>query len=171
MEMRHLSQHSGEPFQDFSTRVISLADVCQWCKEKQIVCSLIFGASHRKAQRKVLSKSKDLSVIDCIEHFVSFEATDNYHKAMNIGTGAINTNSVNNNKRNLMISKTFSKIVIVVENLTNDVIVLLIVIHVENVAVIIIMKVYVVLKNAHQKISSILIKNKRTKKKSLFCGT
>ena len=29
MEMRHLSQHSGETFQDFSTRIISLADVCQ----------------------------------------------------------------------------------------------------------------------------------------------
>ena len=99
MEMRHLSQHSGESFQDFSTRVISLADVCQWSnKDEQIVCSLIFGASHREAQRKALSKSKDLSVKDCIEHFVSFEATDNYHKALNINSSAIN--SVNNNKRN-----------------------------------------------------------------------
>ena len=99
MEMRHLSQHSGESFQDFSTSVISLADVCQWSnKDEQIVCSLIFGASHREAQRKALSKSKDLSVKDCIEHFVSFEATDNYHKALNINSSAIN--SVNNNKRN-----------------------------------------------------------------------
>ena len=99
MEMRHLSQHSGESFQDFSTRVISLADVCQWSnKDEQIVCLLIFGASYREAQRKALSKSKDFSVKNCIEHFVYFEATDNYHKALNINSSAIN--SVNNNKRN-----------------------------------------------------------------------
>ena len=48
------------------------------------MCSLIFGASHREAQRKALSKSKDFTVKDCIEHFVSFEATDNYHKALSI---------------------------------------------------------------------------------------
>ena len=60
----------------------------------------------------------------------------------------------------LMISKTLSKIVIVVENLTNDIIVLCMVIHVKNVAVTIIMKVYVVLKNAHQTINSILTTTK-----------
>ena len=38
MEMRHLSQHSGEYFQDFSTRVILLADVCQWSNKMSKLC-------------------------------------------------------------------------------------------------------------------------------------
>ena len=46
------------------------------------MCSLIFGASHREAQRKALSKSKDLVL----------------KIALNISSSAIN--SVNNNKRN-----------------------------------------------------------------------
>ena len=165
MEMRHLSQHSGESFQDFSTRVISLADVCQWSnKDEQIVCSLIFGASHREAQRKALSKSKDLSVKDCIEHFVSFEATDNYHKALNINSSVFTVSIIT--REILMINKTLSKIVIVVENPTNDVIAQRMVIHVENVVVLITTKVYVVLKNAHQipVVNRILNKNNLRKR-------
>ena len=54
-----------------------------------------------------LSKSKDLSVKDCIEHFVSFEATVNYHKAMNIGSSAIK--SVKNNKKKSIISGSSKK--------------------------------------------------------------
>ena len=61
-----------------------MGDLCKgYNKDKQIVCSLIFGANHREAQRKASNKSRDLSVKDCIDHFVSFEATDNYHKSIN----------------------------------------------------------------------------------------
>ena len=71
-----------------------------------------------------------------------------------------------------MINKTLSKIVIVVENPTNDVIAQRMVIHVENVVVLITTKVYVVLKNAHQipVVNRILSKN-NLKKKGLFCGS
>ena len=41
------------------------------------MCYLIFGANHREVQRKALNKPRDLSVKDCIDNFVSFEATNN----------------------------------------------------------------------------------------------
>ena len=66
MEIRHVSQRSGD------TMVITLAI---WSiRDQKIVCSLIFGANHREVQRKALNKHGDLSMKDCITHFVSFEA-------------------------------------------------------------------------------------------------
>ena len=83
MEFRQLSQRNGESIQDFSNRVMSLATTCEWAsKEEQIVCTIIFGASHVDAQHKALLKDKTLTVKECIEHFASYEATDLYHKTI-----------------------------------------------------------------------------------------
>ena len=83
MEFRQLSQRNGESIQDFSNRVMSLATTCEWAsKDEQIVCTIIFGASHVDAQRKALLKDKTLTVKECIEHFASYEATDLYHKTI-----------------------------------------------------------------------------------------
>ena len=83
MEMRHITQKPNETFQDYTVRVMVLADTCEWKdKDEQIICSLIFGANHRDAQRKVLSKPKDIKLKDVIDHFASFEATDAYHKLL-----------------------------------------------------------------------------------------
>ena len=66
MEFRQLSQRNGESIQDFSNCVMSLATTCEWAtKKEQIVCTIIFGASHVDAQRKAL-KDKTLTVKECI---------------------------------------------------------------------------------------------------------
>ena len=83
MEMRHITQKPNETFQDYTVRVMALADTCEWKdKDEQIICALIFGANHRDAQRKALSKPKDIKLKDVIDHFASFEATDAYHKLL-----------------------------------------------------------------------------------------
>ena len=83
MEMRHITQKPNETFQDYTVRVMALADTCEWKdKDEQIICALIFGAIHRDAQRKALSKPKDIKLKDVIDHFASFEATDAYHKLL-----------------------------------------------------------------------------------------
>ena len=52
MEMRHITQKPNETFQDYTVRVMALADTCEWKdKDEQIICALIFGANHRDAQR------------------------------------------------------------------------------------------------------------------------
>ena len=84
MEMRHITQKPNETFQDYTVRVMALADTCEWKdKDEQIICALIFGANHSDAQRKALSKPKDIKLKDVIDHFASFEATDAYHKLLN----------------------------------------------------------------------------------------
>ena len=62
MEMRHMSHRPGETFQDYSAWVITLGDLCKWSnRNEQIVCSKMFGANHREAQRKALNKPRYLS--------------------------------------------------------------------------------------------------------------
>ena len=83
MEFRLLAQRPNESIQDFSSRVMTLTNTCDWANRgEQIVCGIIFGAAHRDAQRKALLKVKSLTVRDCIEHFASYEATDAYHKTI-----------------------------------------------------------------------------------------
>ena len=68
MEMRHITQKPNETFQDYTVRVMALADTCEWKdKDEQIICALIFGANHRDAQRKALSKPKDIKLKDVID--------------------------------------------------------------------------------------------------------
>ena len=89
MEMRNLSQRDNESFSDFSNRTCSISNDCDWKdRDEQIVCSLIFGARHKEAQRKALLKPKDFSVKSCVEHFTSFEINDKQQNA--IKSGAIN---------------------------------------------------------------------------------
>ena len=89
MEMRNLSQRDNESFSDFSNRTCSIYNDCDWKdRDEQIVCSLIFGARHKEAQRKALLKPKDFSVKSCVEHFTSFEINDKQQNA--IKSGAIN---------------------------------------------------------------------------------
>ena len=65
MEMRHITQKPNETFQDYTVRVMALADTCEWKdKDEQIICALIFGANHRDAQRKALSKPKDINSLE-----------------------------------------------------------------------------------------------------------
>ena len=112
MEMRHMSQRPGETFQDYSARVITLGDLCKWSnRDEQIVCSLIFGANHREAQRKALNKPSDLSVKNCIDHFVSFEATDNYHKSINtsVPVNSVQKKQYYNDNQSLSNKPTFIK--------------------------------------------------------------
>ena len=57
--------------------------MCEWKdKDEQIICALIFGAGYRDAQKKALSKPKDIKLKDVIDHFASFKATDAYHKLL-----------------------------------------------------------------------------------------
>ena len=112
MEMRHMSQRPGETFQDYLARVITLGDLCKWSnRDEQIVCSLIFGANHHEAQRKALNKPRDLSVKDCIDHFVSFEATDNYHKSINtsVTVNSVQKKQYYNDNQSLSNKPTFIK--------------------------------------------------------------
>ena len=97
MEMRHITQKPNETFQDYTVRVMALADTCEWKdKDEQIICALIFGANHRDAQRKALSKPKDIKLKDVIDHFASFEATDAYHKLLsaNNSSGTTDVNRI-----------------------------------------------------------------------------
>ena len=99
MEMCHITQIPNETFQDYTVRVMALADTCKWKdKEEQIICALIFGANHRDAQRKALSKPKDIKLKDVIDHFASFEATDAYHKLLNANNSS-ETTDVNRIKK------------------------------------------------------------------------
>ena len=83
MEFRQLAQRPNESIQDFSCRVMTLANTCDWAnRDEQIVCGIIFGAAHSDTQRKALLKDKSLTVKYCIEHFASYEATDAYHKTI-----------------------------------------------------------------------------------------
>ena len=42
MEMRHITQKPNETFQDYTVRVMALADTCEWKdKDEQIICALI----------------------------------------------------------------------------------------------------------------------------------
>ena len=83
MEMRHITQKPNETFQDCTVCVMALADTCKWKdKDEQMICALIFGANHRDAQRKALSKPKDIKLKDVTDHFASFEATNAYHKLL-----------------------------------------------------------------------------------------
>ena len=73
---------------------MALADTCEWKdKYEQIICALIFGANHRDAQRKALSKPKDI-----IDHFASFEAIDAYHKLLSANNSS-HTTDVNRIKK------------------------------------------------------------------------
>ena len=84
MEMLYITQKPNKTFRDYTVRVMALADTCEWKdKDEQIICALIFGANHRDAQRKTLSKPKDIKLKDIIDHFASFEATDVYYKLPN----------------------------------------------------------------------------------------
>ena len=99
MEMRHITQKPNETFQDYTVRVMALADTCEWKdKDEQIICALIFGANHRDAQRKALSKPKDIKLKDVIDHFASFEATDAYHKILSANNSS-DTTDVNRIKK------------------------------------------------------------------------
>ena len=83
MEFRQLAQRPNESIQDFSSRIMTLSNTCDWAnRDEQIVCGIICGAAHRDAQRKALLKDKSLTVRYCIEHFASYEATDAYHKTI-----------------------------------------------------------------------------------------
>ena len=99
MEMRHITQKPNETFQDYTVRVMALADTCEWKdKDEQIICALIFGANHRDGQRKALSKPKDIKLKDVIDHFASFEATDAYHKLLSANNSS-DTTDVNRIKK------------------------------------------------------------------------
>ena len=99
MEMRHITQKPNETFQDYTVRVMALADTSEWKdKDEQIICALIFGANHRDAQRKALSKPKDIKLKDVIDHFASFEATDAYHKHLSANNSS-DTTDVNRIKK------------------------------------------------------------------------
>ena len=55
MEFRQLAQIPNESIQNFSSRVMTLSNTCDWAnRDEQIVCGIIFGAAHRDAQRKAL---------------------------------------------------------------------------------------------------------------------
>ena len=42
--MRHITQKPNETFQDYTVRVMALADTCEWKeKDEQIICALILG--------------------------------------------------------------------------------------------------------------------------------
>lgn len=101
MEMRNLSQRSGETFSDFSNRTCTIANECGWSsKDEQIVCALIFGASHKEAQRTALLKSKDLKVSDCVAHFTSYEVNDKQQIAIKASTceaESLNVDKISNN--------------------------------------------------------------------------
>ena len=85
MEMRFMQQHAGETIKDFASRVTSIAGLCEWKDaEEQIVSTVIFGCSHKDAQRTILGKSKDLSLNDCIEHIARYEATDKHMKDLSV---------------------------------------------------------------------------------------
>ena len=78
---------------------MALADTCEWKdKYEQIICALIFGANHRDAQRKALSKPKDIKLKDVIDHFASFEAIDAYHKLLSANNSS-HTTDVNRIKK------------------------------------------------------------------------
>ena len=71
---------------------MALADTCEWKDEdEQIICALIFGANHRDAQRKALSKAKDIKL-------ASFEAIDAYHKLLSANNSS-DTTDVNRIKK------------------------------------------------------------------------
>ena len=73
---------------------MTLGNLRKWSnRDEQIVCPLCFGANHREAQQQALNKPRYLSVKDCIDNFVSFEDTDNYHTAINT---SVTVNSVQN---------------------------------------------------------------------------
>ena len=78
---------------------MALADTCEWKdKDEQIIFALIFGANHRDAQRKALSKPKDIKLKDVIDHFAAFEATDAYHKLLSANNSS-DTTDVNRIKK------------------------------------------------------------------------
>ena len=78
---------------------MALADTCGWKdKDEQIICALIYSANHRDAQRKALSKPKDIKLKDVIDHFASFEATDAYHKLLSANNSS-DTTDVNRIKK------------------------------------------------------------------------
>ena len=108
MEMRNITQKPKETFQDYTVRVMALADTCEWKdNDEQIICALIFGANHRDAQRKALSKPKDIKLKDVIDDFASFEATDAYHKLLSANNFS-DTTDVNRIKKTLHKNKSSS---------------------------------------------------------------
>ena len=101
MEMRYMQQRVGETIQDFATRISTKAALCDWHhSEEQIVSTIIFGCSHKEAQRSILNKPKDLSLKDCIDHIAKYEATDKHlQNLQNIKTGGEATvNAIHNKK-------------------------------------------------------------------------
>ena len=70
----------------------------QNCIVGTAIFALIFGANHRDAQRKALSKPKDIKLKDVIDHFASFKATDAYHKLLSANNSS-DTTDVNRIKK------------------------------------------------------------------------
>ena len=67
--IRQLTQRPAESIQEFTSRVMTPANTCNWANHnEQIVCGIIFRAAYRDALRKALLKDKSLTIKKFKEH-------------------------------------------------------------------------------------------------------